>query len=1261
MQNISSIPFIKTRQSFILAVACFFAASLLPVCLNGQSLWDTAQKLDSLYKKINVPKGVAVDAEATKTFFEELEKLYRLDNSLDAATIKRDFAANRFLTEEVEYAFFQLEKNDAMVVDSIAKLEKQLKSWYETAIAFAENECKPKLVGQLEMQFQLPQTDSSGNVRNPVREAPKPCGIEEEIRRLKEERSLKNFSAVREKSESPELKRKFFEIQQEIFTIENEIKKLDEKSESILQFSAEAGGNIPFSQEGSPAASAISPIILQNQVSGGSISSSIIDGTSKWIAERMREELSIAFFDRFDNWVEGKNIRLLFPNTFSSLKSSVTTDYNLMIQIFKTAFEKDLKHMPFNLTNFLESEIAYKDSLAQFDENILQAIANINQLKRRAAKFEEMANDLGAQQYADTSQAAINFNAGLYDQLTATQIKYYEDVYNSLNTTYLEISDSIYTLYDQITTARLELQNNEMLGKEAYKALKYVLFTVKAIQILSEGEHPNTLLSHLNQNIDELFPQAGNVKPALLVMDVISRSLISDKKKDSKVWLEMNELYRLKSNRQLREFYFGLVYQEIRQTLRREKSQLESEINETVENEINFGTFGYTPGGVDFDASAHAEEATYGYNEDGTYGLRPLDSLLSSGMLDTMLNFNTKSVLLAKLWPMYNKANELDSLSISELNRVFKALEEAIVRFNNTPEVAAYLKQNPNTPADTVLNAIGPDISNIPLNVIYAIEEGETLLPEDFTNLTEQQINAMVDKSNKLLKEQLDQKTILVQNENKSIMLGAMSDYMRINLNYYINENKKIILEDSIYQLFRAAFMVKAKQDSMDVVAQGIEKSAVIQRLYLQLGRLDNYQAFIDTLLLGNTRNFGDIVNGFVQFANRMDDINAEFKNLKKMGKANLGTHEFIYLMKNSLEALHNIYEIALPNDPATLSTIKGLSSNLLDAYAAVLEKDYDAVVMNIIPVADSLLELSYHRKVNELKQLKASSDLQNQTKQDTILNEILDNDNGYATKKGMDKKLKKKLRKLFKEPQSKQVGNEWEVKLNALLAEKETKVRKMHEIYKYGAFLAAVVQSQNSDEIKNAIRAVALPAGSYSIKRRSYRNISLNAYPGITGGMELATNKTGHELAPNFGFTAPIGLAVSWGYRSRINGLKYYTKPGYRRRVDNSERLPGNHFRSGQSGSLFFPLIDLGAVVLFRLDDSNESLPEDIGFQQIFSPGIMYAHGLPDLPISIMGGFQVSPQLRKIGEEKANAFRFNVSLVVDLPMANLHTRARQK
>ncbi|MEL7162193.1 MAG: hypothetical protein AAFN92_15665, partial [Bacteroidota bacterium] len=321
--------------------------------------------------------------------------------------------------------------------------------------------------------------------------------------------------------------------------------------------------------------------------------------------------------------------------------------------------------------------------------------------------------------------------------------------------------------------------------------------------------------------------------------------------------------------------------------------------------------------------------------------------------------------------------------------------------------------------------------------------------------------------------------------------------------------------------------------------------------------------------------------------------------------KANLGTPEFVYLLQNSLGVVKQLFRVALPGEEGALDTIQQLTDNVLEAYSAVLTEEYDAVVMNVVPIALSLTRLNYANRLREL-------------------------DRGSAA-------------------------------YEQLLAERAEKERRLREVFRYGAFLAAVVQSQNPEEIKEAIRAVALPTGSYSIKRRSFGNVSLNAYPGITGGAEVLNGNGEAVWAPNFGFTAPIGLAFSWGYRGKIDPVLYDVRESYRQRVDKSPFMRDNRFLTGHSGSLFFPLIDLGAIVLFRLDGSTETLPEDVGFQQIFSPGVVYTHGFPKLPLSLSLGTQMSPQLRKFGEERANALRFNVSLTVDLPMANFHTRSEEK
>ncbi len=370
---------------------------------------------------------------------------------------------------------------------------------------------------------------------------------------------------------------------------------------------------------------------------------------------------------------------------------------------------------------------------------------------------------------------------------------------------------------------------------------------------------------------------------------------------------------------------------------------------------------------------------------------------------------------------------------------------------------------------------------------------------------------------------------------------------------------------------------------------------------------MEKDERWLSKLVVDDPTEVGGLLNQLSLFTERMDNMQQQYAELRANGQANLGSPQLVRLIRHSLTVLRPVFAMALNDDTEKLDQIQLLSQGILDAYTGVLERDYDAVVLNVIPVASSLLDVDYAETLS--------------------LNE----------------------------------GGLSDETLNLLTEQHGKRQRKLQEVFRYSAFLAAVATSRNPEDIKQAIRAIALPPGSYSIKRRSFANISLNTYPGLTGGMEVVRNSIGREIAPNIGFTAPVGLAVSWGYRAGINNKKYLDDTKYRRRVDRSLNMRDDRFLTGHSGSVFFPLIDLGAVVLFRLDDADGSLPEDVGFQQVFSPGIIYSHGFPNLPISVLAGMQMSPELRKFGDAPADSFRFNLGVTVDLPMVNFHTRSVQR
>ncbi|WP_420601498.1 hypothetical protein [Flagellimonas sp.] len=199
-----------------------------------------------------------------------------------------------------------------------------------------------------------------------------------------------------------------------------------------------------------------------------------------------------------------------------------------------------------------------------------------------------------------------------------------------------------------------------------------------------------------------------------------------------------------------------------------------------------------------------------------------------------------------------------------------------------------------------------------------------------------------------------------------------------------------------------------------------------------------------------------------------------------------------------------------------------------------------------------------------------------------------------------------------------------------------------LKEFLKYGSFMATVAEAENSDQVQAAIEAVALPAGSATIKKRTEQNIALNAYVGLSPGLEYygETDAYGFSLGVN----APIGVAFSKGRFDYEASTNTYAEKG--------------------STTWYFTLIDLGAVTSFRFGDSEtEKLPE-IKLENIFAPGVYHVWGLAKWPVSIGLGGQLGPQLRGITDVSTDvdsnlSFSVKAFVAVDIPLLNFYTRSR--
>jgi hypothetical protein len=197
-------------------------------------------------------------------------------------------------------------------------------------------------------------------------------------------------------------------------------------------------------------------------------------------------------------------------------------------------------------------------------------------------------------------------------------------------------------------------------------------------------------------------------------------------------------------------------------------------------------------------------------------------------------------------------------------------------------------------------------------------------------------------------------------------------------------------------------------------------------------------------------------------------------------------------------------------------------------------------------------------------------------------------------------------------------------------------------KILKYGTFMATIVHAKSSDDVQTIIESIAMPAGSFRVKRESDYNISLNGFAGFFGGHEYIKN-TENNIINNFAISAPIGIAFTKGKCSRF--------------VINKKNKD-----KGLAHGLFVSLIDIGALASFRFGDDSSQVASTVELKQILAPGIFYTLYFRNSPLTLTVGGQMGPLLREITPSDAKLeenfyYRVGVSLVVDIPLFNLYNK----
>jgi hypothetical protein len=434
-------------------------------------------------------------------------------------------------------------------------------------------------------------------------------------------------------------------------------------------------------------------------------------------------------------------------------------------------------------------------------------------------------------------------------------------------------------------------------------------------------------------------------------------------------------------------------------------------------------------------------------------------------------------------------------------------------------------------------------------------------------------------------------------------------------------------------------------------------KDSIVTRYYFGL-MVQLAASKYDSIPLTKTTTFVDVLNHFGpstqqayrdyinRYVDKTERLTKMIKDYSKPASDSLMLEQYYSYFKATVDLLEYSVEVGkLPYMPTAFDKFKKHTKDYFDIANAsadltldINRKNYSSAVRNAVYIYDII-------KARKSKDYQATLI----KLQDTLKAKIrkLNAD----VKKSQDSTAKTKINQDLVTLRDNLEAVKAESKMEA---ESESVKEKL---FKYGTFMANLVNADSPEEVQAVIESFALPAGSARIKRETCFNVALNAYVGLYAGNERIRGLEEHHQS-TFGLMAPVGVSISRGHSFLFFGT-------------------GKH---GWSTSLFFSVIDVGAIASFRftegsvpVDSAKEatvySLPK-VELKDIISPGVFLSIGIPKTPLSLNAGYQIGPNLRKVSVSTPTGVventysnkmyqRWSFSLVVDIPIINFYTKSR--
>jgi hypothetical protein len=316
---------------------------------------------------------------------------------------------------------------------------------------------------------------------------------------------------------------------------------------------------------------------------GGIDVTNITNALADLMIDRAKQELNVAFFNRFDNFVQkNPEFQTLFPKTSDNVHNLLSYNYPKMLPALRSSFIEDLNQVTYNLESVMEIP-RYQKLLAEFPEVriAVRSLKLVHELETGESNAADIINKLSQfDEWKDVGKSAAFENLNTSVQVAAIfsqSLRYSKSVF------LVPVADENLrnALNSYANSRHIDVNSTDVITDTL--ALAFIRSRVQDLdlrQLLAKDDTSRILISNTDtlwlKPIKSLGRFAVDTNQlwiykadAVKRIDVLFPGLIANIRAanntdTNRIWVSEKDIKLLANNTTNTQLYLGLVYQQIK-------------------------------------------------------------------------------------------------------------------------------------------------------------------------------------------------------------------------------------------------------------------------------------------------------------------------------------------------------------------------------------------------------------------------------------------------------------------------------------------------------------------------------------------------------------------------------------------------------------------------------------------------------------------------------------------------------------------------